>query len=72
MLSSHIEGSILCRHWLNISILNELYVFSSGALPHICGEQPVVLGCLEGSHGTPLANNSVRYKTIQVLEASFG
>lgn len=71
MLSSHTERRILCRHRLDISMFSDLYVFSSGALPPIYAEQAIVLGFWV-SHGTHLAYNSIRYKTIQVLEASFG
>lgn len=45
------------------------------SLPSLYGDPPTALAIaivLKGSHGTPLAKNSIRYYRFLMLEASFG
>jgi hypothetical protein len=67
----------LGRHQFDFSIFNGfIYVFfSNGSLLSVCGEQPTFwqqLRLFSGFHGTPFANNPVRFDLVLVLEVSGG
>ena len=47
--------------------------FSNGALLSVCGEQPTFwqqLRLFSGFHGTPFANNPVRFDLVLIFEVS--